>query len=89
MAANLLDNDRRRVSDRITAYALYTDPPLGRIGMTEAEVRKAGKPALISTLAMERVSRAKERGETKGFMKILVDRDSKLILGASFLGTRR
>jgi pyruvate/2-oxoglutarate dehydrogenase complex dihydrolipoamide dehydrogenase (E3) component len=86
VAANLLDNDRRGVSDRIAAYALYTDPPLGRIGMTEAEVRKAGKPALISTLAMERVSRAKERGETMGFMKILVDRDSKQILGASFLG---
>jgi pyruvate/2-oxoglutarate dehydrogenase complex dihydrolipoamide dehydrogenase (E3) component len=86
VAANLLDNDRRRVSDRITAYALYTDPPLGRIGMTEAEVRKTGKPALLSTLAMERVSRAKERGKTTGFMKILVDRDSKQILGASFLG---
>jgi pyruvate/2-oxoglutarate dehydrogenase complex dihydrolipoamide dehydrogenase (E3) component len=86
VAANLLDNDRRRVSDRITAYALYTDPPLGRIGMTEAEVRKTGEPALLSTLAMERVSRAKERGETTGFMKILVDRDSKQILGASFLG---
>jgi pyruvate/2-oxoglutarate dehydrogenase complex dihydrolipoamide dehydrogenase (E3) component len=74
------------VSDRITAYALYTDPPLGRGGMTEAEVRKTGKPALISTLAMEDVSRAYEKGETKGFMKILVDRDSKQILGASFLG---
>jgi len=86
VAANLLDNDQRRVSDRITAYALYTDPPLGRIGMTEAEVRKTGKPALIATLATERVSRARERGETKGFMKILVDRDSKQILGASFLG---
>jgi len=86
VAGNLLDNDPRRVSDRITAYALYTDPPLGRAGMTEAEVRKTGKPALISTLAMERVSRAYERGETRGFMKILVDRDSKRILGASFLG---
>ena len=86
VAANLLDNDQRRVSDRITAYALYTDPPLGRAGMTEAEVRKTGKPALISTLAMEDISRAKEKGETKGFMKILVDRDSKQILGASFLG---
>jgi pyruvate/2-oxoglutarate dehydrogenase complex dihydrolipoamide dehydrogenase (E3) component len=86
VAANLLDNDRRRVSDRITAYALYTDPPLGRIGMTEAEVRKTGNPALLSTLAMERVSRANERSETTGFMKILVDRDSKQILGASFLG---
>jgi pyruvate/2-oxoglutarate dehydrogenase complex dihydrolipoamide dehydrogenase (E3) component len=86
VAANLLDSDQRRVSDRINAHALYTDPPLGRIGMTEAEVRKTGKPALIATLAMERVSRARERGETKGFMKILVDRDSKQILGASFLG---
>ena len=86
VAANLLDNDHRRVSDRITAYALYTDPPLGRAGMTEAEVRKAGKPALISIMAMEDVSRAYEKGETKGFMKILVDRDSKQILGASLLG---
>ena len=86
VAANLLDNHHRRVSDRINAYALYTDPPLGRVGMTEAEVRKAGKPALIATLPMERVSRARERGETKGFMKILVDRDSKRILGASLLG---
>jgi len=86
VAANLLDNDQRRVSDRIPAYALYTDPPLGRAGMTEAEVRKSGKPAMISTLAMKNVSRARERGETKGFMKVLVDRDSKQILGASFLG---
>jgi pyruvate/2-oxoglutarate dehydrogenase complex dihydrolipoamide dehydrogenase (E3) component len=86
VAANLLDNDQRRVSDRITAYALYTDPPLGRAGMTEAEVRKAGKRALVATIAMEDVSRAYEKGETKGFMKILVDRDSKQILGASFLG---
>jgi len=86
VAANLLDNDQRRVSDRITAYALFTDPPLGRAGMTEAEVRKTGRPALISTLAMEDVSRAYEKGETKGFMKILVDQDSKQILGASLLG---
>jgi pyruvate/2-oxoglutarate dehydrogenase complex dihydrolipoamide dehydrogenase (E3) component len=86
VAANLLDNDQRRVSDRITAYALYTDPPLGRAGMTEAEVRKTGKSALISTMAMKDVIRAYERGETKGFMKILVDRDNKQILGASFLG---
>ena len=86
VAANLLDKDQRRVSDRITAYALYTDPPLGRAGMTEAEVRKTRKSALISTMAMKDVMRAYERGETKGFMKILVDRDSKQILGASFLG---
>lgn len=86
VASNLLDNDQRQVSDRITAYALYTDPPLGRAGMTEAEVRKTGKPALVSTMAMKDVMRAHERGETKGFMKIMVDRDSKQILGASFLG---
>jgi pyruvate/2-oxoglutarate dehydrogenase complex dihydrolipoamide dehydrogenase (E3) component len=86
VAANLLDNDQRHVSDRITAYALYTDPPLGRAGMTEEEVRKTGKPALIATVAMEDVSRAYEKGETKGFMKILVDRESKQILGASLLG---
>ena len=86
VAANILDNDQRRVSDRISAYALYTDPPLGRVGMTEAEVRKTGKPALISTMAMGDVSRAYEKSETKGFMKILVDQDSKQILGASLLG---
>ena len=86
VAANLLENGERHVSDRIAAYALYTDPPLGRAGMTEGEVRKGGKPALIATIAMENVSRAFEKGETKGFMKILVDRDSKQILGASCLG---
>jgi pyruvate/2-oxoglutarate dehydrogenase complex dihydrolipoamide dehydrogenase (E3) component len=86
VAANLLDNDPRRVTDRITAYALYTDPPLGRVGMTEAEVRKSSRPALISIMPMENVSRAYEKGETKGLMKILVDRDSGLILGAAFLG---
>ena len=86
VAANLLDDDRRSVRDRITAYALYTDPPLGRAGMTEAEVRGTEKPALIATRTMENVSRAYEKGETKGFMKILVDRESKQILGASFLG---
>jgi pyruvate/2-oxoglutarate dehydrogenase complex dihydrolipoamide dehydrogenase (E3) component len=86
VAANLLDKDQRRVSDRITAYALYTDPPLGRAGLTEAEVRKSGRPALVATMAMEDVSRAYEKGETKGFMKILVDRETKHILGASLLG---
>jgi pyruvate/2-oxoglutarate dehydrogenase complex dihydrolipoamide dehydrogenase (E3) component len=87
VAANLLDGDRRRVSDRIPAYALYTDPPLGRAGMTEAEVRKSGRRALMGKIAMEDVSRAFEKGETEGFMKILVDADTKEILGASFLGT--
>ena len=86
VAANLFDNDHRRASDRITAYALYTDPPLGRVGMTEAEVRRTGKSALVATMAMEDVSRAYEKGETKGFMKILVDHDSNQILGASLLG---
>jgi pyruvate/2-oxoglutarate dehydrogenase complex dihydrolipoamide dehydrogenase (E3) component len=86
VAANLLDNDPRRVGDRIAAYNLYTDPPLGRVGLTEAEVRKSGKPALMATYAMEDVSRAFEKGETLGFMKVLVDRDSKQFLGASILG---
>jgi pyruvate/2-oxoglutarate dehydrogenase complex dihydrolipoamide dehydrogenase (E3) component len=87
VAANLLDNDRRRVSDRITAYNVYIDPPLGRAGMTEAEVRKSGKRALMGTRAMTRVGRAVEKGETQGFMKILVDAESREILGASILGT--
>jgi pyruvate/2-oxoglutarate dehydrogenase complex dihydrolipoamide dehydrogenase (E3) component len=86
VAGNLLDGDQRRVSDRIPAYALYTDPPLGRAGMTEAEVRRSGRRALVATIAMEDVSRAFEKSETEGLMKILVDADSKEILGASFLG---
>lgn len=86
VAANLLDNDSRRVTDRITAYALYTDPPLGRVGMTETEVRAAGRPALVATMPMQHVSRAYEKGETKGFMKILVDKETNRILGASLLG---
>jgi pyruvate/2-oxoglutarate dehydrogenase complex dihydrolipoamide dehydrogenase (E3) component len=86
VAANLLDNDPRRVSDRITAYNLYTDPPLGRAGMTEADVRKSAKPALFAKMAMNNVSRAFEKGETQGFMKILVERDSKHFLGASIIG---
>jgi pyruvate/2-oxoglutarate dehydrogenase complex dihydrolipoamide dehydrogenase (E3) component len=87
VAANLLDGDRRRVSDRIPAHALYTDPPLGRAGMTEAEVRRSGRRALVGKIAMEDVSRAFEKSETEGFMKILVDADTKDILGAAFLGT--
>ena len=86
VAANLLEGGERRVSDRIAAYALYTDPPLGRCGMSETEVRKSGKPALIATMPMEDVSRAFEKGETNGFMKILVDKETKRFLGASFLG---
>ena len=86
VAANLLDGEHRRVSDRIPAYALYIDPPLGRAGMTEADVRKSGRPALFGRINMEDVSRAFEKGETDGFMKILVDAETKQILGASFLG---
>jgi pyruvate/2-oxoglutarate dehydrogenase complex dihydrolipoamide dehydrogenase (E3) component len=86
VAANLLDNDPRRVSDRIPAYNLYIDPPLGRAGMTEEEVRKSGRAALIGTRAMSRVGRAVEKGDTRGFMKILIDAGSKEVLGASILG---
>jgi pyruvate/2-oxoglutarate dehydrogenase complex dihydrolipoamide dehydrogenase (E3) component len=87
VAGNLLDNDNRHVSDRIPAYNLYADPPLGRVGLTENEVRRSGRPALIATMAMEDVSRAFEKSETLGFMKILVDRKTKQVLGASILGT--
>jgi pyruvate/2-oxoglutarate dehydrogenase complex dihydrolipoamide dehydrogenase (E3) component len=86
VAANLLDNDPRRLSERITAYALYIDPPLGRAGMSEREVRASGRKALIGKMPMTRVGRAKERGETLGFMKVLVDAESKRILGAALLG---
>ncbi|RWP65902.1 FAD-containing oxidoreductase [Mesorhizobium sp.] len=86
VAANLLDNDPRKVSDRIEAYALYTDPPLGRCGMTEAAVRKSGRRALVGQRPMTRVGRAVEKGETQGFMKILADADTNEILGCSVLG---
>ncbi|MGH8636886.1 MAG: FAD-containing oxidoreductase [Burkholderiales bacterium] len=86
VAANLLDGAKRRVSDRKTAYALYIDPPLGRIGMTEAEARRAGSNILIGKRPMSRVARAVEKGETLGFMKLVVDGDSKRLLGAAVLG---
>jgi pyruvate/2-oxoglutarate dehydrogenase complex dihydrolipoamide dehydrogenase (E3) component len=86
-AANLLDHDPRRVSDRITAYNLYIDPPLGRAGMTETEARAAGKHVLVGRRPMTRVGRAVEKGETQGAIKIVVDADSKQILGAAILGT--
>jgi pyruvate/2-oxoglutarate dehydrogenase complex dihydrolipoamide dehydrogenase (E3) component len=86
VAGNLLDNDERRVSDRILAYNLYIDPPLGRVGLTESEVRKSGRPALIGTMAMEDVSRAYEKSETFGFMKILIDQETQQIRGAAILG---
>lgn len=87
VAANLLDNDPRRVSDRIQAYGLYIDPPLGRAGMTEAEVLRSGRKALIGKRLMTRVGRAVEKGETQGFMKIVVDAETHQILGAALLGT--
>lgn len=86
VAANLLDDDARRVSDRITAYALYIDPPLGRAGLTEAEARKAGHAVRVGTRPMSRVARAIEKGETQGFMKIVVDAETDAILGAAILG---
>ena len=86
VAANLLDGGRRRVSDRITAYALFIDPPLGRAGMTEAEARAAGKKILVGRRPMTRVSRALEKGESQGFMKIVVDAETRQILGAALLG---
>jgi pyruvate/2-oxoglutarate dehydrogenase complex dihydrolipoamide dehydrogenase (E3) component len=86
VAANLLDSDDRKISDRIPCYAMYCDPPLARIGLTEAEVRQSGKPALIGTRPMSKVNRAREKGESLGFMKVLVDAETRLILGASLLG---
>ena len=86
VAANLLANDPRRVSDRITAYALYVDPPLGRAGMTMAEAQSSGRRVLAGQRQMTRVARAVEKGETQGFMRVLVDGDTKEILGASILG---
>ncbi len=86
VAANLLDGGNRRVSDRIPAYALYVDPPLGRVGLTETEARKTGRPLLVSKRPMIRVGRAVERGETKGFMKVVADAETQKILGAAILG---
>ena len=85
VVANLFDEEPRRVSDRIPAYALFTDPPLGRVGMTEAEARASGRRVLAGLMPMSRVGRAKERGETQGFMKVVVDADSERILGAALL----
>ncbi|PWK71500.1 FAD-containing oxidoreductase [Aminobacter sp. AP02] len=87
VAANLLDNDQRKVSDRIEAYALYVDPPLGRAGMTEAAALKSGRKVLAGERPMTKVGRAVEKGETQGFMKILVDAETREILGGSVLGT--
>jgi pyruvate/2-oxoglutarate dehydrogenase complex dihydrolipoamide dehydrogenase (E3) component len=86
VAANLLDDDPRRVSDRVPTYALYIDPPLGRAGMTATEVRKSGRKALVGKRPMTKVGRAVEKGETQGFMKVVVDAETHEILGASILG---
>ena len=86
VAANLLDGDRRRVSDRVPVYALFTDPPLARAGLTEREARESGRPALVGKMKMARVGRARERSETHGFMQVLVDAGTKKILGAALLG---
>ena len=85
-AANLLDGAARKVSDRIPVYALYVDPPLGRVGLTEAEARAKGHAVRIGRRPMTRVGRAVEKGETQGFMKVVVDRDTDAILGAAILG---
>jgi pyruvate/2-oxoglutarate dehydrogenase complex dihydrolipoamide dehydrogenase (E3) component len=86
VVANLFDNDPRRISDRIPCYALFIDPPLARVGATEAEVRRSGRPALRAKMLMQRVGRARESGETQGFMKVVVDAESRRLLGASILG---
>jgi pyruvate/2-oxoglutarate dehydrogenase complex dihydrolipoamide dehydrogenase (E3) component len=86
VAANLFDKDRRRISDRIMTYALFIDPPLGRAGMNEQEAKKSGRQVLRAKMPMARVGRAREAGETQGFMKVLVDAESKELLGVSLLG---
>ena len=86
VAANLFDGEDRRLSQRILGYALYIDPPLGRVGMTETEARLSGRKLLVGRRPMTRVGRAVEKDETKGFMKIVVDAESKQILGAAILG---
>jgi pyruvate/2-oxoglutarate dehydrogenase complex dihydrolipoamide dehydrogenase (E3) component len=86
IAGNLLDDDARKVSDRITCYGLFIDPPLGRVGMTEAEAKATGRPLLVGQRPMTRVGRAVEKGETQGFMKVVVDAETKEILGAAILG---
>jgi pyruvate/2-oxoglutarate dehydrogenase complex dihydrolipoamide dehydrogenase (E3) component len=86
VAANLLDGEDRKASDRIPGYALYIDPPLGRVGMTETEARRSGRKILVGKRPMTRVSRAIEKGDTRGFMKVVADADTQKILGAAILG---
>jgi pyruvate/2-oxoglutarate dehydrogenase complex dihydrolipoamide dehydrogenase (E3) component len=87
VAANLLDGEDRKVSARILGYALYIDPPLGRVGMTETQAAASGRSVLVSTRPMTKVGRAMEKGETKGLMKIVADADTQRIIGAAILGT--
>jgi pyruvate/2-oxoglutarate dehydrogenase complex dihydrolipoamide dehydrogenase (E3) component len=86
VAANLLDGEHRHVSDRVFAFALYIDPPLGRVGMTDREARATGRPLLAGRMPMSRINRAVEKGETQGMMKITVDAETRKILGAAILG---
>jgi pyruvate/2-oxoglutarate dehydrogenase complex dihydrolipoamide dehydrogenase (E3) component len=86
VVANLFDHDPRRIGDRIPCYALFIDPPLGRMGRNEDQVRAAGTPALVARMPMQRVGRAREAGETQGFMKVLVDARTERLLGAAILG---
>jgi len=86
VAANMFDSDPRRISDRIPCYGLFIDPPLGRVGLTDREIKAKGIKALVATRQMTSVGRVRERGETKGFMKVTVDAASKRILGAAMLG---
>ena len=86
VVANLFDRDPRRITDRIPCYALFIDPALGRIGITETEARASGRKVLRAKMPMQRVGRAREAGETQGFMKVLVDADTQLLLGAAILG---
>jgi pyruvate/2-oxoglutarate dehydrogenase complex dihydrolipoamide dehydrogenase (E3) component len=87
VASNLIDGEQRKVSARVAAYALYIDPPLGRVGMTEREARASGRPLLVGSRPMSRVGRAIEKDETLGLMKVVVDRETRRILGAAILGT--
>lgn len=86
VADYLFGSKRRRVSDRLVTYALYIDPPLGRVGMTEQQARALGRPVLMGIKPMSHIARAKERAETQGFIKVLVDAETERFLGAAVLG---
>ena len=86
VAANILDGESRRVTDRIPCYGLFIDPPLGRVGLTEREAKAAGLPVRVATRPMTRVGRAIENAETQGFMKVIVDTQTERIVGAAILG---